>query len=121
VEFRHRRFPDLPPAPPLPDRLTLFDIDDLYTAPQCGFQNARDYYRQSSSAPLVTRIAVPARILFAADDPVVDASVLDGLKLPENMQVVKTAAGGHLGFLGSPWRNGGFRWLDGWLLKAVHA
>ena len=115
---RHTRFPDLR-LPAFPQRMSLFDFDEIYTAPQCGFTSARDYYERSSSAPLLPRIAVPCRILLAADDPLIDAAVLDTLPLPPNVQVARTALGGHLGFLGVPGRPGGFHWLDwrllGWL------
>jgi hypothetical protein len=120
VEERRRLFPDLPPIE-LPPRLTLFEFDDLYTAPRCGFAGALDYYTRASSAPLVPRIAVPCTVLFAGDDPVIDPDVLDGLPLPENVRVVRAARGGHLGFLGAPWNDGGWRWLDARLLEWLEA
>ncbi len=98
---RHRRFPDLP-HPNLPTELSLYAFDDCYTAPQCGFQDALDYYRQCSAAPLVPRLTLPCHILFAADDPLIDAHVFDGVALPPNVQVIRTRYGGHLGFLGRP-------------------
>ncbi len=120
VGYRHRRFPDLPPVQ-LPRRATLYELDDLYTAPQCGFKGVLDYYEKASSAPLVPAIALPCRVLFAADDPVVDASALDRQPRPRNVQVQKTARGGHLGFLGAPWYDGGFRWMDARLLEWIGA
>lgn len=116
IAFRHERFPDLPPVE-LPERPTLYELDDLYTAPRSGFENARDYYRRSSSAPLVPGIAIPCRILFAEDDPVIDPTALDGAALPENVRVMKTSRGGHLGFLGIPGAPGGYRWLDSRILE----
>ncbi|MBI4583844.1 MAG: hypothetical protein HY717_07455 [Planctomycetes bacterium] len=106
---------DLPPVQ-LPRRVTLYEFDDLYTAPQCGFKGVLDYYEKASSAPLVSSINIPCRVLFATDDPVVDASALDRHPRPRNVQVTKTACGGHLGFLGAPWYDGGFRWLGARLL-----
>jgi len=100
----------------LPATLDLWTFDDLYTAPACGFRDARDYYRRSSSAPLVPRIRVPCRILFAEDDPFIDPTVLDHLELPPNVQVLKTPRGGHLGFLGLPGTRGGGFWMDGVVL-----
>jgi predicted alpha/beta-fold hydrolase len=55
--------------------------------------------------------------LFAADDPVVDATALDRHPRPRHVRVLKTAHGGHLGFLGAPCYDGGFRWMDALLLE----
>ncbi len=118
VAARHAQFRDLP-AVDLPEQLTLRQFDDLYTAPQCGFRDALDYYQRCSAAPLVPHIATPCRILVAADDPFIDASVLTTMALPPQVQVCQTERGGHLGFLGCPWEPGGYRWLDTQLLSWV--
>jgi predicted alpha/beta-fold hydrolase len=117
---RHRCFPDLPP-PTLPTELSLYAFDDCYTAPQCGFRDALDYYRQCSAAPLVPRLTLPCHILFAADDPLIDAHVFDGVALPPNVQVIRTRYGGHLGFLGRPGRAAGYRAMDAQLLAWITA
>lgn len=118
VAERHRLFPDLAPVP-LPERLSLYQFDNLYTAPQCGFADADDYYARSSAAPVVPHITLPCRILFAEDDPVIDATIFDGVALPPNVEVVRTSKGGHLGFLGRPGRLGGYRWMDACLLDWI--
>jgi predicted alpha/beta-fold hydrolase len=120
VTYRHARFPDLPWVE-LPEELSIYTFDNLYTAPQCGFADAADYYARCSAAPLVPRITIPCRILFAADDPVIDATVFDGVDLPANVQVMRTSHGGHLGFLGLPGRPGGYHWMDAVLLAWVGA
>jgi hypothetical protein len=117
---RHARFPDLP-AISLPKRLSLYEFDNLYTAPLCGFADADDYYARSSAAPLVPQISIPCRILFAADDPLIDTTTFDAMTLPSNIQVYHTLRGGHLGFLGIPGRPGGYRWMDAQLLDWVRA
>ena len=101
----------------LPDNLTVYDFDDVYTAPQSGFASAHEYYTKTSAAPFVPEITVPCHILFADDDPFIDATAFDGVRLPSNVEVYHTAYGGHLGFLGTPWRPGGFRWMDAQLLQ----
>ncbi len=120
VAERHRLFPDLAPVT-LPERLSLYRFDTLYTAPQCGFAGADDYYERSSAAPLVPKVTLPCRILFANDDPVIDATVFDGVALPPNVEVVRTSKGGHLGFLGHPGRPGGYRWMDACVLGWIGA
>ena len=92
-------------------RLTLRIFDDLYTAPQGGFADALDYYRRSSALPLITRIAVPALILTARDDPFVAVEPFEALKPPAHVEVRIVPRGGHLGFLG--WDGaGGVRWAE---------
>lgn len=118
VAERHALFPDLGPID-LPAELTLYLFDDVYTAPQSGFRNALDYYTRSSSAPLVPEVRVSCRILFAEDDPFIDAAALDAFRLPSNVQVVRTRGGGHLGFLGMPGSDGGFRWMDSQVLRWI--
>ena len=116
VAERHRLFPDLAPVD-LPRRMSMYQFDNLYTAPQCGFAGADDYYGRSSSAPLVPHIALPCRILFAGDDPFIDHTVFDRVPLPRNVKVLRTPAGGHMGFLGRPGRPGGYYWLDTSLME----
>ncbi len=120
VTTRHGLFPDLPPVS-LPERFTLYEFDHVYTAPWCGFRDADDYYARCSAAPLVPHITLPCRIIFAADDPLIDTTVFDHVALPPNVQVLHTAQGGHMGFLGLPGRAGGYRWLDTQLLAWLSA
>src|SRR5215471_52904 len=120
VAYLQARFSDLPPVK-LPQRLSLYEFDEYYTAPRCGFRDALDYYRQCSAAPLVPRITMPCHMLFAADDPMVDAHAFDGVALPPNVQVLCTSYGGHLGFLGRPGRPGGYRAMDAQLLAWITA
>ncbi len=67
------------------------------------------------------QITVLCHILFAADDPLIDAHVFDGVALPANVQVICTHHGGHLGFLGLPGRAGGYRAMDAQLLAWITA
>ena len=120
VGARQRRFPDVPRVA-LPARLSLYMFDNIFTAPLCGFQDADDYYTRCSAAPLVPHITLPCRILFAADDPFIDATIFNTIDIPPNVQVIYTAHGGHLGFLGWPGHAGGYRWLDTVLLTWTDA
>jgi hypothetical protein len=115
VVARHAHFADLPPVT-LPEPLSLYAFDTLYTAPWGGFRDADDYYARCSAAPLVPAITVACHILFAADDPVIDTTVCDTMPLPPNVHVIRTTHGGHMGFLGCPWRPGGYHWMDAVLL-----
>lgn len=115
IAHRHACFTDLPPAA-LPSRVTLFELDDLYTAPRSGFSGALDYYARASAAPLAPRIETRCRILFSEDDPLIDAGAFDRYSLPPNVEITRTRRGGHMGFLGLPGSAGGFRWMDAQVL-----
>ncbi len=115
VRYREKKFPDVPRID-FPRDMNLMVFDEIYTAPQGGFKSAMDYYERASSVWVIPEIEIPCYILFAEDDPIISSTSLDGIKLPQNIQVFKTKHGGHLGFLGSPLK-GRFHWMDEVLLK----
>ncbi len=90
----------------------LREIDDWFTGPVCGFGNAENYYRLSSSAPLLPEIRVPTLILAAADDPLVPRHIFDSLRLSPSTILRIARHGGHLGFIGSRGADPDRRWLD---------
>lgn len=118
VDYRHKRFPDLPKVT-FPEDCSLYDLDEKYIAPHCGYRSVMEYYTMCSSRTLIPRIYVPTKILFSEDDPLIDSKSLDDMRLPTNVEVFKTKTGGHLGFLGMPGTEGGFRWMDNLILKWV--
>ncbi len=104
------RFPDaIRPDVVLRPR-TLYEFDDLVTAPVHGFRDADDYYARSSSLPYLARIRVRTLLLSARDDPFLPADVLDEVReiARENrsLQVEFVERGGHVGFISGslPWR-----------------
>ncbi len=111
AKYLHKKFKDLPTVS-FPKDLKLYEFDQLYTAPICGFKSAMDYYNKCSAAHVVEDIAIPCRILLSEDDPIVSHSSLDHYQLPSNVEVFKTKQGGHMGYLGNPRSVRGFRWLD---------
>ena len=66
-----RAYPGLFDLRPLGAIRTVREFDDAYTAPYHGFRDAADYYHRASSLRVIQRIAVPALIVSAADDPFV--------------------------------------------------
>jgi pimeloyl-ACP methyl ester carboxylesterase len=95
-----------------PAELTFPDFDDVIVAPTLGCKNAEEYYAMANALPLIPKITIPCKILFAEDDPIIPSDSLDGLILPDNVSVFKTEKGGHLGFLAHPKQGKGFFWLD---------
>ena len=81
---------------------TIRAFDDALIAPLHGFADVADYYARGSCAPDLDRVRLPTVLLRADDDPFLAAAELDlpGLRNP-NIDVVRTARGGHVGFLQS--------------------
>jgi predicted alpha/beta-fold hydrolase len=82
---------------------TLYEFDDVFTAPLHGFAGTLDYWRRASAQPGLAQIRLPALVLHALNDPFVPAASL----LPEAapppggwVQFVRPTQGGHVGFAG---------------------
>ncbi len=118
VYFIHNKFKELPDVD-LPKDLKMYEFDQLYIAPRCGYSSAIEYYNKCSSSHLVDDIAVPCKILLAEDDPIVSSKSLDHLVLPSNITVFKTKKGGHMGYLGTSEGKKGFYWLDNLLVDWI--
>jgi predicted alpha/beta-fold hydrolase len=118
VHYRHKKFKDLPPIE-LPRNLKIYEFDQIYTAPACGFKSVHDYYSRCSSAQFVPEIAIPCKVLLAEDDPIISCRSLDGIDIPSNVTVFRTKKGGHMGYLGHPQSEKGFHWLDSVLIEWI--
>jgi uncharacterized protein len=83
---------------------SLTDFDDAFTAPLNGFRDAHDYYQQSSSKPLLGRLAIPTLLLNAANDPFLPASCYprDAARQNPNLTLEIPTHGGHVGFVQFP-------------------
>jgi len=80
---------------------TFREFDDAATAPLHGFDDADDYYRRSSSAGFIPKIATPTLILHARDDPFLPADAIPETAMRDNPAItpVITDHGGHVGFV----------------------
>jgi uncharacterized protein len=117
VQNIHRYYPELGPVN-LPAMRSIFEFDDIYTAPTSGFINALDYYQQSSSKHYLTRINIPTLILHAKDDPLVSFLAFQPNKYANPyINWVLTKQGGHVGFLGQTQKSLSYQWMDQLLLK----
>jgi predicted alpha/beta-fold hydrolase len=83
---------------------TLRGFDDRVTAHYCGFAGADDYYARAAAANVIDRIAVPALVIHAANDPFIRLLPETRQKILSNPNItyVETADGGHCAFLGEP-------------------
>ena len=79
---------------------TLYEFDDVFTAPLHGFAGTLDYWHRASSRWRLEEIRLPALVLNARNDPFVPAASLPG---PGDIrgdwvQLWQPAQGGHVGF-----------------------
>lgn len=80
---------------------SIREFDDVITAPNCGYQDAVDYYHRASSMRVVAQIRVPTLILTAADDPFIPAAAVGepAVASNPNITVIVAKAGGHCAFV----------------------
>lgn len=101
IAAKARQFPDHITVKDYESIKTLKEFDDRYTAPLHGFEDAEDYYRKSSSKPLLCYISVPTLLINAADDPFLSASCFPVTEAAESpslyLEIPKH--GGHCGFM----------------------
>ena len=97
-----RLFPDHFDVARLRGISTLRMFDDRITAYYCGFAGADDYYARAAAANVINRIAVPALIIHAANDPFIrmQPETLRRIAANPNITYVETSDGGHCAFVG---------------------
>jgi predicted alpha/beta-fold hydrolase len=88
-------------------------FDDRYTAPHHGFEDAEDYYHRASAMRVIDRVAIPALIVTAEDDPFVPPEPFQHARVAGNPSIttVITAHGGHCGFVSTPVDDDGY-WAE---------
>lgn len=92
---------------------SLRDFDEKITAHYSGFAGASDYYARAAAANVVNRIAVPALIVHAANDPFIRIlpETRQKIRCNPNITFVETEDGGHCSFLAHPDGDDG-RWAE---------
>lgn len=80
---------------------TVRQFDEYFTAPHFGFTGATDYYHRASAMRVIDRIAVPALIITAEDDPFVPVAPFRDPRIAANPHItlIVTPHGGHCGFV----------------------
>ena len=78
---------------------TLYDFDNVFTAPLHGFRDADDYWARASAKPHLRRVCIPALALNARNDPFVPPSSLPRTaEVAPSIELWRPAHGGHVGF-----------------------
>lgn len=95
---------------------TLYEFDNLYTAPLHGYRDAHDYWLRASSKPGLKDIAIPTLVLNARNDPFVPAASLPGsTEVSHCVTLLQPEEGGHVGFV-----CGAFPGRGNWLPQTLY-
>ena len=93
------RFPGLLDAARIRRVRTLWDFDDIVTAPLHGFAGTVDYWTRASSKPWLAGIAVPTLVINARNDPFIPAHSLPTQReVSAFVTLEQPRHGGHAGF-----------------------
>src|SRR5215211_3777831 len=97
------RFPDLVDRQELSRIHTMYEFDEMLTAPLHGFSGADDYYNRSSSLRWLGKISIPTLLFNAVDDPFMPPDVLSDVRRVAAgnpaLEVHFPPHGGHAGFI----------------------
>ena len=102
---------------------TIWEFDDVATAPLNGFESAAAYYAKSSSCKFLGNIVVPTLLIHAEDDPFLPARAIPRVEASDNpmIQLIMHPVGGHVGFLeGTPTKPSFWAEVEGARFLAEH-
>lgn len=78
---------------------TLYEFDNIFTAPLHGFKNTEDYWLRASAKPHLRSIRIPALVVNAFNDPFVPRSSLPrAQEVGAHVTLWQPRHGGHVGF-----------------------
>lgn len=95
-----KRFPGLFDQRRLDLARSLYEFDDVVTAPLHGFAGVDDYWRRASSKPWLPAIRVPTLVLNALNDPFLPSHALPRMnQVSSAVKLENPREGGHVGFV----------------------
>jgi uncharacterized protein len=91
---------------------TMYEFDNVVTAPLHGFRNTDDYWSSATTRPLLPHIQVPTLVLNARNDPFLPAEALPSRhEVSAAVELDQPRHGGHAGFMTGPFP-GRIDWLS---------
>jgi predicted alpha/beta-fold hydrolase len=91
---------------------TMYEFDNVVTAPLHGFRNTDDYWNNATTRPLLPQIQVPTLVLNARNDPFLPAEALPSRhEVSAAVELDQPRHGGHAGFMTGPFP-GRIDWLS---------
>lgn len=102
---KRKLFPDIPEF----HGNTIYEFDDVVTAPVHGFESADHYYETCSSKNFLKAVRAPLLIIHSKKDTLcpLEFAPLNDIWNNPSIQTIFTDKGGHVGFVSSPgnWLN----------------
>jgi predicted alpha/beta-fold hydrolase len=84
---------------------SIWGFDQELVIGRLGFVSVQDYYQSSSALPLLAQLHKPTWILYAADDPLFDPTLIPELQAIAQgnpaLDLALTQYGGHVGYFSS--------------------
>ncbi len=82
---------------------SIWGFDRELVIPRLGFATVKDYYAATSPLYFLAEIDKPLLIIYAADDPLFDPTLVEDLRdiatTRSNIDLILTPHGGHVGYL----------------------
>jgi hypothetical protein len=95
-----KRFPGLFDENRVRSARTVYEFDNVVTAPLHGFIDADDYWKRASSKPWLRGIRLPTLVLNARNDPFLPAHALPVVgQVSPFVTLEQPQEGGHVGFV----------------------
>jgi predicted alpha/beta-fold hydrolase len=98
IKKKQKLYPDHYDLRKLVQVKSLKQFDETYTAPDGGYKNAEDYYRQASALFVLKNIRLPTLIIAAQDDPLVPFESFHGIET-RYISLLAPKYGGHAAFI----------------------
>ena len=90
---------------------TMYEYDNVVTAPIHGFRNTEEYWTRATTRPLLPDVVVPTLVLNARNDPFLPSAALPThAEVSRAIELDQPEAGGHVGFMTGPFP-GRIDWL----------
>jgi predicted alpha/beta-fold hydrolase len=128
--FRHKAelFPGIYRTDGIGPVRSIREFDQKIVAPYCGFRDADDYYHRAASARVIDRIAMPALVLLAQNDPFIRLTPETRERVLANPHIdfIEPRQGGHCAFLSRRSGNGvrtgdGVHWAEAMVVRYLQA
>jgi hypothetical protein len=107
---------------------SIREFDQKIVAPYCGFRDADDYYHRAASARVIDRIAVPALVLLAQNDPFIRLlpETRERVLANPHIDFIEPRQGGHCAFLSRRSTDGvrtgdGVHWAEAMVVRYLQA
>jgi uncharacterized protein len=112
AEQKLAQFPDLFDRQAMLASRTMYEFDNVVTAPLHGFRDTNDYWSAATTRPLLPHVEVPTLVLNARNDPFLPAAALPSRHdVSAAVELDQPEHGGHAGFMTGPFP-GRIDWLS---------